>query len=203
MPKPTADAKNFFGDIDLRAATWRSSRAAPSWKPYGRPGCPQSLMLPPWRLLGSTRRCQHNGIIVRDRRRRALRRSSDMTARELRRRRASEAANAAVRVERHQGQSISARFVAGPVFVGGVRGSLVPTCVKVEPMTGDPNRSIFRSLRLGQPRQALRHRSIVKTPEGLKIAQQSAYVAADVVTSNFRPGVSASLGIDAQDVART
>ena len=53
-------------------------------------------------------------------------------------------------------------------------------------MTGDPNRSIFRSWT--SVNRSKRCVTIdVKTPEGLKIAQQLC-VAADVVTSNFRPG---------------
>ena len=68
--------------------------------------------------------------------------------------------------------------------------------IKVEPVTGDPNRSIFRSY--GSVNRGKRCITVdLKAPEGLKIAQQLC-VAADVVTNNFRPGVSTRLGIDAK-----
>ena len=91
-------------------------------------------------------------------------------------------------------------FVAGP-YTSAMLADMGADVIKVEPMTGDPNRSIFRSWTSSN--RGKRCITIdLKTPEGLKIAQQLC-VAADVVTSNFRPGVSARLGIDAQTAART
>lgn len=85
-------------------------------------------------------------------------------------------------------------FVAGP-YSSVLLGDLGADVIKVEPVTGDPNRGIFRSYTSSNRGK----RCIVvdlKAPEGLKIAQQLCAVA-DVVTNNFRPGVSARLGIDA------
>jgi crotonobetainyl-CoA:carnitine CoA-transferase CaiB-like acyl-CoA transferase len=86
-------------------------------------------------------------------------------------------------------------FVAGP-FTSCVLADYGADVIKIEPLTGDPNRSIFRSwTSVNRDKRAIT--LDLKTPEGLAIAQQLC-VAADVVTSNFRPGVSARLGIDAK-----
>src|SRR5258706_12346198 len=63
-------------------------------------------------------------------------------------------------------------------------------------MAGDPNPNIFRVF--ASVNRGKRAISIdLKLPEGLQIAQRLC-VGADVVTNNFRPGVSARLGIDAK-----
>jgi crotonobetainyl-CoA:carnitine CoA-transferase CaiB-like acyl-CoA transferase len=68
--------------------------------------------------------------------------------------------------------------------------------IKVEATAGDPNRSIFRAYTAAN--RGKRAITIdLKTPEGVKIAQQLC-TGADVVMNNFRPGVSARLGIDAK-----
>jgi len=86
-------------------------------------------------------------------------------------------------------------YVAGP-YSSALLSDLGADVVKVDSMTGDPNRSIFRShASVNRGKRAI---SIdLKQPEGLHIAQQLC-VGADVVTNNFRPGVSARLGIDAK-----
>jgi crotonobetainyl-CoA:carnitine CoA-transferase CaiB-like acyl-CoA transferase len=85
-------------------------------------------------------------------------------------------------------------FVAGP-YSSVLLAELGADVIKVESMAGDPNRSIFRSFT--SVNRGKRCITVdLKTPEGVKIAQQLC-VAADVVTSNFRPGVTVRLGIDA------
>lgn len=84
-------------------------------------------------------------------------------------------------------------FVAGP-YSSALLADFGADVVKVEALAGDPNRSIFRSY--ASVNRGKRVIAIdLKAPEGLKIAQQLC-VSADVVTNNFRPGVSARLGID-------
>jgi crotonobetainyl-CoA:carnitine CoA-transferase CaiB-like acyl-CoA transferase len=86
-------------------------------------------------------------------------------------------------------------FVAGP-YSSVILRDLGADVIKVDPITGDPNRSIFRSW--GAANRGKRCISLdLKNPEGLKIAR-ALCAGADVVTNNFRPGVSARLGIDAQ-----
>jgi len=192
MPKPTADSKNFFGDIDVlqkHIETWQSQDLL---KAVWAAGLPAEPILPPGGCWDDAQ-VQHNGIIVKE---------SDGV--------------------RHVGHPLSSRaspaprnemprdarlpltgvrvidfgaFVAGP-YTSAILADFGADVVKVEPMTGDPNRSIFRSWT--SVNRSKRCITIdLKTPEGLKIAQQLC-VASDVVTSNFRPGVSARLGIDAK-----
>lgn len=90
-------------------------------------------------------------------------------------------------------------FVAGP-YASAVLGDLGADVIKVEALAKDPNRNVFRSYTTGNRGK----RAVMldlKTDEGRGIAQ-ALCVRADVVTNNFRTGVAARLGIDAQTLHR-
>lgn len=88
-------------------------------------------------------------------------------------------------------------FVAGP---------LAPMCladlgadvIKVEPLTGDANRMLFKSF--ASCNRGKRSIAVdMKSAAGQQIVQKLSD-GADVIISNFRPGVSARLGIDPASV---
>jgi crotonobetainyl-CoA:carnitine CoA-transferase CaiB-like acyl-CoA transferase len=84
-------------------------------------------------------------------------------------------------------------FVAGP-FASAVLADLGADVVKVETLAGDPHRTVFRfytSVNRGKRSIAID----LKTPEGRRVAHELC-AGADVVMSNFRPGVTARLGLD-------
>ncbi|MFV0260669.1 MAG: CaiB/BaiF CoA transferase family protein, partial [Acidimicrobiales bacterium] len=86
-----------------------------------------------------------------------------------------------------------ASFIAGPV-VSRHLAMLGAEVIKVEPPTGDPFRAIgplFLSWNQGKRSIALD----LTTPEGQAELHRLA-ATADVVVENFRPGVSARLGVD-------
>lgn len=192
MPKPGGDPKNFFGDVDLLQKHVEKRHSGELLAAIAAAGLPAEAVMAPGGCWDDPQ-VQHNGIIERE---------PDGV--------------------RHVGQPVSARpspapckplpkaakapltgikvvdfgtFVAGP-YSSAVLADLGADVIKVEALTGDPNRSIFRSyasVNRGKRAVAID----LKTPEGVKIAQQLC-VAADVVTNNFRPGVSTRLGIDAK-----
>jgi len=90
-------------------------------------------------------------------------------------------------------------FVAGP-YASAILGDLGADVIKIEALTKDPNRNVFRSYTTGnRGKRALM--LDLKTAEGREIAQRLC-VRADVVTNNFRTGVASRLGIDAQTLHR-
>jgi len=83
-------------------------------------------------------------------------------------------------------------YVAGP-YASVPLGDLGAEVIKIEPLSGDPNRTIWRAFACcnrGKRSIALD----LKTSDGLKIAKQIC-VSADVVHHNFRPGVMERLGL--------
>ena len=192
MPKPTADAKNFFGDIDVLAKhieVWQSRELLEAVWAAGLPAEP---VLPPGGCWDDPQ-VQHNGIVVRDHDgTRSI--GHPLTSRTSPAPRRPTAQGARTPLAGIKVIDFGA-FVAGP-YTSTVLADFGAEVIKVEPLTGDPNRGIFRSWTSSN--RGKRCLTVdVKTPEGLKIAQQLC-LAADVVTSNFRPGVSARLGIDAK-----
>jgi crotonobetainyl-CoA:carnitine CoA-transferase CaiB-like acyl-CoA transferase len=194
MPKPTADSRNFFGDIDLLAAHIARRNRAELLEAIWNADLPAEPVLPPgggW----EDPQVLHNGIIVRD---------PDGI--------------------RHVGHPVSVRlssaprkalpapgsgplsgvtvidfgaFVAGP-YTSIALGDLGASVIKVEAVTGDPNRSVFRaftSVNRGKRVIALD----LKSQEGRDIARQLCKNA-DVAINNFKTGVSARLGIDAKSL---
>jgi crotonobetainyl-CoA:carnitine CoA-transferase CaiB-like acyl-CoA transferase len=85
-------------------------------------------------------------------------------------------------------------FMAGPHATAVLNDMGIDT-IKVEPLRGDPNRGMLRCFNSSNRGK----RSIavdLKTSEGRDIATRLC-LAADIVTSNFRPGVADRLGIGA------
>jgi crotonobetainyl-CoA:carnitine CoA-transferase CaiB-like acyl-CoA transferase len=83
-------------------------------------------------------------------------------------------------------------YVAGP-YASVPLGELGADVIKIEPLTGDPNRGVWRAYSCCNRGK----RSILldlKHEEGLQIAQKLC-VTADVVHHNFRPGVAQRLGL--------
>jgi crotonobetainyl-CoA:carnitine CoA-transferase CaiB-like acyl-CoA transferase len=192
MPKPTADAKNFFGDIDLLAAHVAKFRSGPLLEAIWEAGLPAEPVLPPGGCWDHPQ-VEHNKIIVRD----------PDGVRYVGHPIYGRASPAPPRAPAANGRDPLGgikvidfgAFVAGP-YSSALFADLGADVIKVEPLTGDPNRSIFRSY--GSVNRGKRCITVdLKAPDGLKIARQLC-VAADVVTNNFRPGVSERLGIDAK-----
>jgi len=191
MPQPTADARNFFGDIDLLAAHTAKMPSDEFLKAVWAEGLPAEPVLPPggaWRHP----QVQHNGIIKQATdgtrfvgRPYALKRSASI---------AEPSPGGFAQALKGVRVVDFGTFVAGP-YSSAVLADFGAEVIKVESIGGDPNRAIFRSYTA----VARGKRCItidMKTDEGRRIAQRLC-VNADVVTSNFRPGVSARLGIDA------
>ena len=190
MPKPTADGKNFFGDIDVLAKHIANFRSAELIEAIWAQGLPAEPVLAPGECWDDPQ-VEHNGIIVREPD--GVRhighpvhgRASPAPRKDVRR--GAPAPLSGFKVVDF------GTYVAGP-FSSALLADLGADVIKVELLTGDPNRNVFRSFTSANRGK----RSIaidLKLAEGIEIAQKLC-VAADVVTNNFRPGVSARLGID-------
>jgi crotonobetainyl-CoA:carnitine CoA-transferase CaiB-like acyl-CoA transferase len=84
-------------------------------------------------------------------------------------------------------------FLAGPL-ASGVLADLGADVIKIEPPAGDPNRAVTRGY-MAANRGKRGIMLDMKSPADLKTAQELA-LNADIITSNFRSGASARLGID-------
>ncbi|MET0660599.1 MAG: CoA transferase, partial [Steroidobacteraceae bacterium] len=193
MPKPTADTRNFFGDVDLLQAHVEPRQSKELLEAIWAAGLPAEPVLPPGRVWDDPQTI-HNKIIARD---------ADGTRHvgHPLEARASKAPAKKASDNTGKGPLSGIRvvdfgaFVAGP-YTSVLLADLGADVIKVEAMVGDPNRSIFRSY--GSVNRGKRAIKVdMKTPEGREIAQRLC-VSSDVITSNFRPGVSARLGIDAK-----
>lgn len=190
MPVPGGIAKNFFGDVELLGSHVAKFRSQELLEAIWAAGLPAEPVLAPG-VCWEHPQVVHNRIIER---------SADGT-RYVGRPVASRESPAAKRPANYHPAALSGMrvidfgaFVAGP-YSSVILADMGAEVIKVEPVTGDPNRSIFRSytaVNRGKRCIAID----LKAPEGLRIAQQLC-AGADVVTNNFRPGVSARLGIDA------
>lgn len=88
-------------------------------------------------------------------------------------------------------------YVAGP-YTSVPLADFGADVIKIEPISGDPNRGIWRSFACTNRGK----RSIamdLKTPEGLAIAKKIC-LQADVIHHNFRPGVAERLGLGYKDL---
>lgn len=89
-------------------------------------------------------------------------------------------------------------FVAGPLAAVPL-ADLGAEVIKVEAIQGDPNRSIFKSFSV-----ANRSKKVIgldlKHPKAAEVVRRLC-AGADVILNNFRPGVSARLGIDPPSLA--
>ena len=191
MPKPTDDPKNFFGEIDLLAEHIAKKPSRELLDRIWSLGLPAEPVLAPgacWDLP----QIQHNGVIA----------EGEDGVRHVGHPIVSKA-SAAPLIKRPGGgeQPLSGvrvvdfgAFVAGP-FASVVLADLGAEVVKVEPLAGDPSRSIFRS-HTGSNRGKRAISLNMKDPAGIKIARELC-CSADIITSNFRTGVAGRLGIAA------
>lgn len=194
IPRPTADTRNFYGDIDLLAAHVAKKNATQLLSCIWQRGLPAEPVWPPGRCWEEPQ-IQHNGIIFQ--RKDGTRHVGNPLA-------ITALGNAAAHGGRSGCRPLEGirvvdfgAFVAGP-FGSALLADLGADVIKVETIDGDPHRTVFRfytSVNRGKRSIALD----LKHPEGRKIANQLCSQA-DVVMSNFRPGVSKRLGIDPQSL---
>ncbi len=191
LPNPADPPHKFFGDIELLAsyaANWHSAELLDAFTKAGLPG---EIALPPGACWDHPQ-VQHNGLI----------RSNDAGVRHV----GNPLTIRAVSSDDKPQPPVDQRplsgltvldfgaFVAGPVS-SVMLSDLGAEVIKVEPLNGDPMRSVvrpFNSASRGKKSLAVD----MKSAEGAEIVRRLCD-AADIVTNNFRPGVSAKLGIDA------
>jgi crotonobetainyl-CoA:carnitine CoA-transferase CaiB-like acyl-CoA transferase len=194
MPKPRADTRNFFGDIDLLAEHIARRKRGELLDAIWEAGLPAEPVLPPGGCW-EDEQVLHNRIIVR----------GEDGARHVghpvsgRASRAPRKALPAPAPAPLSGVTVIdfGAFVAGP-YTSIPLGDLGASVIKVEAVTGDPNRSVFRaftSVNRGKRVIALD----LKSKEGLDIARRLCRNA-DIAINNFKTGVSARLGIDAKSL---
>jgi crotonobetainyl-CoA:carnitine CoA-transferase CaiB-like acyl-CoA transferase len=192
MPKPTADVRNFFGDVDLLASYVEKRGSSELLDAIWAVGMPAEPVLLPGACWDDAQ-VATNDVLVTDAAR--VRRVGHPIQ--------ADASPAARTPARSSGDAPLAgvrvidfgAFVAGP-YASVILADLGADVIKVEAMTGDPNRSVFRSYAsVNRGKRAIK--LDLKSPEGREIAQRLCLSAA-VITSNFRAGVSARLGIDAR-----
>jgi crotonobetainyl-CoA:carnitine CoA-transferase CaiB-like acyl-CoA transferase len=190
-PQPGGDPKAFFGDVDLMQEYFGRITSKAALSAVRREGVPIEPALAPGECW-SDEQVAFNGVISQ---------TDDG--------------------RRHVGFPIKMSFQPGPVattysgtaekpfdgvnildfgmYVAGPMastwlGDLGAKIIKVEPFRGDANRSIFRSfasVNRGKKTLLLD----MKMPEGNEIVRQLCR-RADIITSNFRPGIAAKLGLD-------
>lgn len=190
LPDPTAGPRNYYGDIDLLSEHIGRYQSAELLTALWNEGLPAEPVLRPGECWDHPQvKC--NGMIVRDEN--GTRRvGNPLMAR---------ANKAAYRLDKPVGKrplegvrivDVGA-FVAGPL-ASCVLSDLGADVVKVEPIGGEPSRAAVRGYVIAN--RGKKGVSInLKSADGLKLLQELAKNA-DVVTSNFRSGVSARLGID-------
>jgi crotonobetainyl-CoA:carnitine CoA-transferase CaiB-like acyl-CoA transferase len=190
MPVPGGEPKNFFGDVDLLQKHVERRDSVELLAAIAAVGLPGEAVLPPGGCWDDPQ-VQHNGLIVREPD--GVRHvGHPVVSRRSPAPRKPPAGNEGLPLQGIRVVDFGA-FVAGP-YSSTILSDLGADVIKVEAIAGDPNRSIFRSYT-----SVNRGKRVIavdlKNPAGLRIARQLCLVA-DVVTNNFRPGVSARLGID-------
>lgn len=192
MPNPADPPHKFFGDIDLlasHAATWNSGELLDAFTKAGLPG---EIALPPGDCWDHPQ-VKHNGIIQENAQ--GVRHvGSPVTIRPVPR---GDRTHPPVDQRPLSGITVLdfGAFVAGPAASVAL-SDLGAEVIKVEPLTGDPMRGVvrpFNSASRGKKSIAVD----MKSAEGAEVVRRLCD-AADIVTNNFRPGVSAKLGIDAK-----
>jgi crotonobetainyl-CoA:carnitine CoA-transferase CaiB-like acyl-CoA transferase len=189
MPQP-GDPRKFFGDIDVLAEHVAKFNSDELLERIWALGLPAEPVLPPggcWDMP----QVEHNGVIEQD---------GDGN-RHVGYPLAAQTVSAEKRVPEVKGnQPLSGvrvvdmgMFVAGP-YASIVLGDLGAEVVKIEAPGTDPNRTIFRSYSpCNRGKRAITVN--MKDPKGLEIAK-ALCVNSDIVTSNFRTGVSKRIGVD-------
>ncbi|RJG08287.1 CaiB/BaiF CoA-transferase family protein [Massilia cavernae] len=191
MPTPTSDPKNFYGNIDLLAAHAAKKSSTELLERIWALGLPAEPVLAPG-MCWDEPQVQHNGIIATDADGtrhvgHPMKTSASPAPYKEPRKAANPRPLDGVRVVDF------GAFVAGP-FASVVLADLGADIIKVETPAGDPNRSMYRWYTVAN--RGKRAITIdLKNPEGQALARDLC-ASADIVTNNFRSGVSARLGID-------
>ncbi len=196
MPRPRADTKNFFGDVDLLASYFIKRQSGEVLQAMWEAGMAAEPVMAPGECWDDAQ-VQHNGIVIRD---------PDGTrhvGHPVKSARSPAPRSTVPPAGRKPLEGITVvdfgMFVAGP-YSSVILSDLGADVIKVESLSGDPNRGVFRAF--ASANRGKRAISLdLKTREGLEIAHRLC-LQADVVTNNFRTGVSARLGIDAKTLHR-
>jgi crotonobetainyl-CoA:carnitine CoA-transferase CaiB-like acyl-CoA transferase len=196
MPKPGAGPRDFFGDYDLLAAHVAKQDSADLLKRIWDLGLPAEPVQQPGACWDEPQ-IVRNGIIATD----------DDGTRHVGLPYIAKPSGTGTgkRAKSGKGPLAGMRvidcgaFVAGPLAAVAL-ADLGADVIKIEAKQGDPNRSIFRSFTV-----ANRSKKVIgvdmKATDGLAIVQALCRDA-DIVMNNFRPGVSARLGVDPKSIAR-
>ena len=191
MPQPGGSARNFFGDYDLLAEHVAKKDSKDLLEAIWALGLPAEPILAPG-LCWDDAQITRNGIIVTDpdgTRHVGLpflfEIAPDGTPRTP--------APGAIRPLDGVRIVDCGAFVAGPL-AGSFLADLGAEVIKVEAKAGDPNRAIFKSYAAAN-RGKKGIAVDLKAPDGRTIVDRIC-ASADVVMNNFRPGVSARLGVD-------
>jgi crotonobetainyl-CoA:carnitine CoA-transferase CaiB-like acyl-CoA transferase len=196
MPTPTDDPKNFFGDYEVLASHVAKHTSGELLARIWAQGLPAEPVLPAGSCWDMPQ-VAHNGDILTDHNGdRFVGHPATLTASPARSDKPGAAGD-------HPLSGVNVvdfgAFVAGP-YASVVLADLGADVIKVETPAGDPNRSIFRSF--SSANRGKRAITIdLKKSEGLGLARDLCK-RSSVVTSNFRSGVSARLGIDPETLHR-
>lgn len=190
MPKPGGSKKDFFGDYDLLAKHVAMKDQADLLARIWEQGVPAEPVLDPGECWDDPQIVQ-NGIIVttEDGSQRV---GLPFKAETLGQAEGRSRAPADSPLEGFSVVDLGA-FVAGPLG-GVILADLGADVIKVEQRQGDPNRAIFKSFCVANHGKRVIGVDL-KNDEGLAIVRELTS-RADVVMNNFRPGVSARLGVD-------
>lgn len=194
MPTGRGDPKNFFGDVDLLAEYIRKFDSAELLEQLVEAGIAANFVLAPGECWDDPQ-VDHIGILkTTDEGDRYVGLPihggfvDDPTASKL----SPEAPVGALPLAGVKILDFGI-FVAGP-YASVALADLGADVVKVETIQGDAHRAIFRSY--AATNRGKRTIAIdMKSPEGKKIKDRLC-AQADVLINNFRPGVSARLGVD-------
>jgi crotonobetainyl-CoA:carnitine CoA-transferase CaiB-like acyl-CoA transferase len=190
MPQPGGGPRMFFGDVDLLAEHVAKLDSGTILERIWAQGLPAEPILPAGACWDNPQ-IERNGIIHTD---------PDGTRHVGLPFLVDTVANGAPRTPKPGRMPLEGvRVIDCGAFVAGPLGSVIladlgAEVIKVEANQGDPNRAIFKSFTVAN--RGKKGLSVdLKAPEGKQIVMDLC-AGADVVMNNFRPGVSARLGID-------
>jgi crotonobetainyl-CoA:carnitine CoA-transferase CaiB-like acyl-CoA transferase len=191
MPSLADGPRNYFGDIDLLSEHISRRSSDELLNALWGAGLPAEPVLGPGACWDNPQ-VQRNQLVETDSG------GTRHTANCLTARRS--ACEGKVKLQRSDGRPLEGvriidfgAYVAGPLS-SVILADLGAEVIKVEPVKGDPSRGMIRSYMAanrGKKGVALDLKSV----KGVELAQRLS-TQADIVTNNFRSGVSARLGID-------
>ncbi|MFA5630564.1 MAG: CoA transferase [Porticoccaceae bacterium] len=189
MPDPgNTDRRNFFGDIDLLAEYVAKFEGKPLLEALWAEGLPVEEVFAP-ALCWDNPQVKYNGII------RELADGGRQVGNPViaRRHRAQGTPRPVASAKPLGGVKVVdfGAYVAGPLATR-ILADLGAEVIKVEPLKGDPSRAMLRSYAsANRGKKGL----AVDLKSGIEVARK-VVESADIVTNNFRSGVSTRLGID-------